>query len=141
MTQTVLKKKLVYFAWILIFMLILLLIGVALYFKTSRIDLSQKLKITVAGVNGEAQIVSIENIQDEPDPVRNIYLSQIQYTAEPDTGLYNGQTVFIEAEPDLALSRAYQYFPYHRSVSLQIEGLSDEYSEIEIIYGESNEAG
>lgn len=128
-TQT-LRKKLTYFFWILLYILILLLIGSFLYLKTSQIGLTDHLIVEISGADGSAQIVSVEAVPDDSDAMKNIYLSQISYQVIPESSLSNGQTVTVEAKTDTNLSRSFQYYPIRRKRTFTIEGLSEETAEV-----------
>ncbi len=134
-----LRKKLIYFCWLLLFMLILFFVGAILYRKTSQINLTADLVIEIQGTDGYGEIVSISNQQNQADPIRNIYLSQIEYEAFPDSSLKNGQSVVVEAIDDMELSRKYQLYPVERKRTFIIDGLNDQDQIIQIVLSESSD--
>jgi len=134
-----LRKKLIYFCWLLLFMLILFFVGAILYRKTSQINLTADLVIEIQGTDGHGEIVSISNQQNQADPIRNIYLSQIEYEAFPDSSLKNGQSVVVEAIDDMELSRKYQLYPVERKRTFIIDGLNDQDQIIQIVLSESSD--
>ncbi len=141
MHSTILRKKLIYFCWILLFVFILLLVGDFLYMKTSLVGLTDQVIIEIRGRNGQAEVVSIRNQLTENDPGKNLYLSLSSYEAFPDSFLANGQSVTIESNPDTELSRQYQFYPVRRKRSFVIEGLTENDETIQIVLGQPEEQG
>lgn len=114
-------------------------VGAILYRKTSQINLTADLVIEIQGTDGHGEIVSISNQQNQADPIRNIYLSQIEYEAFPDSSLKNGQSVVVEAIDDMELSRKYQLYPVERKRTFIIDGLNDQDQIIQIVLSESSD--
>lgn len=130
MSRETIRQKLLYFAWILFFVFVILWAGTVLYMKTSQVPLTGALRLTVEGPNGRGRILRIENLLEEDDESRNEYLLHTEYAAIPDSGLYNGQTITITAEPDLDLARTYQLYPVKSSIQIEIQGLPEDETQV-----------
>lgn len=106
-----------------------LIYGVAWVFflRTQQVDLTKNLKFTYSGENGTAT-VEVTGTQTDLNQRLEEFLESCTYTADPDTGLANGDRITVVAHYDHELASRYHFEPVHIQRVEEVSGLPERFS-------------